>query len=133
VTASSAVGEWRCWIDRVCSDHGEIHAERRSLTDFTFYRNGATVVLHESMDDGQSKSRSFDSPGGEERLECSIHRRPRHANAGVLHGDTNILARMQLTARSDFAFGGVNVVQGQRQDASGRHGLSGIRAEIHQN
>src|SRR5262245_55373711 len=133
VTASSAVDERRRQILCVRADHREIYAELRSLADFAVNRDGATVVQHESMNDGQAQPGSFDSPGGEERLEDPVDRRPRHANAGVLYRDAGIFALAQFTAGRGFAFAPVHAVQGQSQDPSGRHSLSGIRAEIDQN
>jgi hypothetical protein len=90
VTASSAVGEPGRRVNCVRAITGKC-TRNVDFADFAVDRDGAGVVHHESKDDRQSKAGSFDTRvvknGSKTRSIVA-----RHANAGVLYGDTDMLA-----------------------------------------
>src|SRR5262245_12923941 len=71
---------------RTIGHRREQQADRGAAPFATFDIDVAGALLHKTQDLAEPEAAAA-LPGGEERLECALQHRARHARAGVPHGD----------------------------------------------
>src|SRR5262244_1678661 len=91
------------------------------------------MAANYAEDGGQPQTRALTLPfGREEWVEDAVNDLTRNTDAGVGHGDTNILFRRDARRQSPFFRGQITVSGFDHELPPGGHRVAGVDAKVHQ-